>query len=128
MGVLGASSRRCSEGTAWPRRSCSPGSRRARRRHRRWPRSRLPRRLAGSCGVAMRLRRLLLRLLDAEFVRRVATLGGLALGGAVVPAIREVRFRHSAMILLAGYAVFGVIAARCEHRIALAVDFPSIVV
>ena len=68
-----------------------------------------------------------LRFLDAELVQIVATLGGLAIGVALVTAIREVRFRHSAMILLVGYAVFGVIAAVGEHRIELAADYPSIV-
>lgn len=68
-----------------------------------------------------------LGVLDAEFVQIVATLGGLAIGAALVMAIRESRFRHSAMILLAGYAAFGLIAAVGEHRIDLAADFPSIV-
>lgn len=68
-----------------------------------------------------------LQVLDAELVQLVATLGGLAIGAALVTAIREPRFRHSALILLAGYAAFGVIAALGEHRIAVAPDFPSIV-
>lgn len=68
-----------------------------------------------------------LRQLDAELVQVVATAGGLAIGAAVVASIREVRLRHSAVVLLAGYAVFGVIAAVAEHRIELATDFPSIV-
>lgn len=68
-----------------------------------------------------------LRVLDAELVQIVATLGGLAIGAALVTAIRESRFRHSAMILLAGYAAFSLIAVVGEHRIDLAADFPSIV-
>lgn len=67
-----------------------------------------------------------LRALDAELVQIVATLGGLVIGAGLVAAIREARFRHSAMTLLAGYAVFGLIAAVGEHRIDLASDFPSI--
>lgn len=67
-----------------------------------------------------------LRVLDAELVQIVTTLGGLAIGTALVTAIRESRFRHSAMILLAGYAAFGLIAAVGEHRIELAQDFPTI--
>jgi hypothetical protein len=68
-----------------------------------------------------------LRVLDAELVQIVATLGGVAIGAALVTAIRESRFRHSAMILLAGYAAFGLSAAVGEHRIDLAQDFPTIV-
>jgi len=67
-----------------------------------------------------------LRQLDAELVQILATLGGLAIGAALVTSIREVRFRHSAAVLLAGYAVFGLVAAVSEHRIELATDFPSI--
>ena len=33
---------------------------------------------------------------------------------------------HSAVVLLAGYAAFGLIAAVTEYRIELATDFPSI--
>jgi hypothetical protein len=43
-----------------------------------------------------------------------------------VTSIRATRFRHSAVVLLAGYAVFGVIAAVAEHRIQVATDFPGI--
>jgi hypothetical protein len=68
-----------------------------------------------------------LPVLDAELVQIVATLGGLAIGAALVRAIPESRFRHSAMMLLAGYAAFGLITAVGEHRIDLAADFPSIV-
>ncbi len=68
-----------------------------------------------------------LRVLDAESMQIVTTLGGMAIGAGLVTAIREARFRHSAMILLAGYAAFGLIAAVGEHRIDLAADFPSIV-
>jgi hypothetical protein len=64
--------------------------------------------------------------LDAELIQIVATVGGLGIGGALVTAIRDARFRHSAVVLLAGYAVFGLIAAVAEHRIELATDFPSI--
>lgn len=67
-----------------------------------------------------------LRVLDAELVQIVATLGGVAIGAALVTAIRESRFRHSAMILLAGYAAFGLSVAVGEHRIDLAQDFPTI--
>ena len=67
-----------------------------------------------------------LRVLDAELVQIVATLGGVAIGVALVTAIRESRFRHSAMILLAGYAAFGLSIAVGEHRIDLAQDFPTI--
>lgn len=67
-----------------------------------------------------------LRQLDADLVHIVATVGGLLIGGALVTAIRDVRFRHSAYVLLAGYAAFGLIAAVAEHRIELATDFPSI--
>ena len=66
--------------------------------------------------------------LDAELVQILATAGGIAIGIALVTSIRDARFRHSALVLLAGYAVFGVIAAVAEHRIALATDFPSIAV
>ncbi len=67
-----------------------------------------------------------LRLLDADLVQILATLGGLAIGAALVAAIHDVRFRHSAYVLLAGYAAFGLIATVTEHRIDLATDFPSI--
>jgi hypothetical protein len=67
-----------------------------------------------------------LRQLDAELVQILVTVGGLAIGAGLVTSIRDVRFRHSAIVLLAGYAVFGVIAAVAEHRIALATDFPTI--
>jgi hypothetical protein len=65
--------------------------------------------------------------LDADLVQILATVGGLGIGAALVTAIRDPRFRHSAYALLAGHAVFGLIAAVAEHRIALATDFPSIV-
>lgn len=48
------------------------------------------------------------------------------IGAALVTSIPDVRFRHSAAVLLAGYAVFGLIAAVTEHRIELATDFPGI--
>lgn len=67
-----------------------------------------------------------LRLIDAELVQILATAGGLTIGAALVTSIRDVRFRHSAVVLLAGYAVFGVIAVVAEHRIELATDFPTI--
>lgn len=67
-----------------------------------------------------------LRPLDADLVHVVATMGGLAIGAALVAAIPDVRFRHSAYVLLAGYAAFGVLAAVAEHRIELATDFPGI--
>ncbi|HET9624169.1 MAG TPA: hypothetical protein VFP84_22505 [Kofleriaceae bacterium] len=65
--------------------------------------------------------------LDPTSVQIVATLGGLALGVALVREIREPRFQHSALILLAGCAVFGVIAALREHRIELAAGLPDVV-
>jgi hypothetical protein len=67
-----------------------------------------------------------LHQLDAGLVQILATVGGLLIGHAVVTSIHDVRFRHSAFVLLAGYAAFGVIAAVAEHRIELATDFPSI--
>lgn len=67
-----------------------------------------------------------LRQLDAELVQILATAGGLVIGAALVTSIRDVRFRHSAVVLLAGYAAFGLIAAVAEHRIELATDFPDI--
>jgi len=67
-----------------------------------------------------------LRQLDPELVRILATVGGLALGAALVTSIPDARFRHSAAVLLAGYAAFGLIAAVTEHRIELATDFPAI--
>jgi hypothetical protein len=67
-----------------------------------------------------------LRQLDAGLVQALATAGGLGIGAALVTSIRDVRVRHSAIVLLAGYAVFGVIAAVAEHRIELATDFPGI--
>jgi hypothetical protein len=80
-----------------------------------------------SLGGSFPVGRHQLRVLDAELVQIVATLGGLAIGAALAMAIRESRFRHSAMILLAGYAAFALIAAVGEHRIDLAADFPNIV-
>jgi hypothetical protein len=64
--------------------------------------------------------------LDADLVQVLATVGGLMFGAALVTAIRDTRFRHSAYALLAGHAAFGLIAAVTEHQIALAKDFPSI--
>lgn len=66
------------------------------------------------------------RRLDAELVQVLATAGGVMIGAALVTSIRDARFRHSALVLLAGYAAFGVIAAIAEHRIDLATDFPGI--
>ena len=66
------------------------------------------------------------RQLDAELVQILATVGGLAIGAALVTLIRDVRFRHSAVVLLAGYAAFGLMAAVAEHRIELATDFPGV--
>jgi hypothetical protein len=68
-----------------------------------------------------------LRGVDPALVQIIATLGGLAIGAALVLAMREARFRHSAMILLASFAVFGVLAAIREHRIELATNLASIV-
>ena len=64
--------------------------------------------------------------LAPELVQILVTLGGLAIGAALITSIPDVRFRHSAVVLLAGYAAFGLIAAVAEHRIDLATDFPSI--
>ena len=64
--------------------------------------------------------------LDAAFVQILATAGGLGIGAALATSIRDIRSRHSAVVLLAGYAAFGVITAVAEHRIELATDFPSI--
>jgi hypothetical protein len=66
------------------------------------------------------------RQLDAELVQIVATVGGMVIGAVLVASIRDVRFRHSAIVLLAGYVAFGVIAAVADHRIELATDYPSI--
>lgn len=41
-----------------------------------------------------------------------------------VPSDRPVR--HSTIVLLAGYATFGMIAAITQHRMDLATDFPRI--
>ncbi|HEX3760902.1 MAG TPA: hypothetical protein VHW23_19530 [Kofleriaceae bacterium] len=68
-----------------------------------------------------------LRRLDPELVQILTTAGGLLIGAALVTSIRDSRFRHSAVVLLAGYAAFGLIAAVTLHRIELAADFPSIV-
>jgi hypothetical protein len=68
-----------------------------------------------------------LRQLDAELMQILSTMGGVVVGAALVTSISAARFRHSAVVLLAGYAVFGLIAAVAEHRIELAPDFPSIV-
>lgn len=59
-------------------------------------------------------------------VQLIATAGGGAIGAALVASIRDARVRHSAVLLLVGYAALGVIAALAEHRLALATDFPSI--
>jgi hypothetical protein len=67
-----------------------------------------------------------LRQPDAELVQMLFTAGGLAIGAALVTAIRDARFRHSAVILLAGYTAFGLMAAVAEHRIGLATDYPAI--
>lgn len=66
------------------------------------------------------------RQLDADLVQVLVTAGGLAIGAALVASIRDVRSRHSAVVLLAGYAVFGVMAAVADHRIELATDFPAV--
>jgi hypothetical protein len=63
---------------------------------------------------------------DAELVQVMATVGGLAIGAALVAAVRDVRARHSAIVLLAGYVTFGLIAAGTEYQIGLATDFPAI--
>jgi hypothetical protein len=67
-----------------------------------------------------------LRQLDPELVQILANAGGLAIGAAVMTSIPDVRSRHSAAVLLAGYAAFGLIAIVAEHRIGLATDFPAI--
>jgi hypothetical protein len=63
---------------------------------------------------------------DPELIQLVATAGGLALGAALIAAIRDRRFRHSAIVLLVGHAAFGVSAAVTEYRLELATDFPTI--
>jgi hypothetical protein len=68
-----------------------------------------------------------LRQLDPELVQIATTAGGLLIGAALVASIRDSRFRHSAVVLLAGYAAFGLIAAVTLQRIESAADFPSIV-
>jgi hypothetical protein len=67
-------------------------------------------------------------LLDADLVQALTTLGGFAIGAALVASIQHARYRHSAAVLLVGYAIFGVMAAVAEHRITLATDFPTITV
>ena len=67
-----------------------------------------------------------LRELDAGLVQILATGGGLVIGAALVTSIRDVRARHSTVALLVGYAVFGLLVAAAEHRIALATDFPTL--
>jgi len=69
-----------------------------------------------------------LRELDAGLVQVLSTAGGLVVGSAFVTSIRDLRIRHSAVVLLVGYAVFGLLVAAAEHRIALATDFPSLTV
>ena len=64
--------------------------------------------------------------LDAAFVPIVAKAGAVAIGAVLVTSIRDARVQHSAVVLLVGCALFGVLAAIAEHRIALAQDFPSI--
>lgn len=64
--------------------------------------------------------------LDAALVPIVAKAGAVAIGAVLVTSIRDTRVRHSAVVLLVGCAIFGVLAAVAEHRIALAQDFPSI--
>lgn len=83
-------------------------------------------RIRGSLGAPFPMGLHQLRQIDADLVQVVATMGGLAIGAALVAAIPDVRFRHSAYVLLAGYAAFGVLAAVAEHRIDLATDFPGI--
>jgi hypothetical protein len=64
--------------------------------------------------------------LDAEIVQILATVGGVVIAFPLVASIRNVRFRHSAVALLVGYAAFGLVAAVAEHRIGLATDFPGV--
>jgi hypothetical protein len=64
--------------------------------------------------------------IDPELVQILATVGGLVIGAALVKSFRDTRFRHSVIVLLVGYAAFGLSAAVTEHRIELATDFPSI--
>jgi hypothetical protein len=61
-----------------------------------------------------------------QLVQIVVTVGGLTIGAALVTAIRDVRSRHSAVVLLVAYAVFGLMAAVADHRIELATDFPHV--
>lgn len=66
-------------------------------------------------------------LLDARLVQSITTLGALAIGAALVRSIDEPRIRHSAVVLLAGFAVFGALTVLAEHRIGHSLDFPTIV-
>jgi hypothetical protein len=45
----------------------------------------------------------------------------------VAASFRDLRTRHSAIVLLVGYAVFGLLVARAEHRIELVTDFPGLI-
>jgi len=67
-----------------------------------------------------------LRQIDADLVQLIATVGGIVLGASLVTSIRDLRVRHSAVVLLVGYAAFGLAAAVAEHRIELATDFSGI--
>jgi hypothetical protein len=67
-----------------------------------------------------------LRALGAGLVQVVATAGGLVIGSVVATSFRDLRTRHSAIVLLVGYAVFGLLVARAEHRIELVTDFPGL--
>jgi|GEM_PF-5142580 len=67
-----------------------------------------------------------LRVLDAGLVQAVATVGGLVIGSAIASSFHDARTRHSAVVLLVGYAVFGLLVAGTEHRIELVTDFPGL--
>jgi hypothetical protein len=67
-----------------------------------------------------------LRVLDAGLVQALATVGGLVIGSAIASSFRDARTRHSAVVLLVGYAVFGLLVASTEHRIELVTDFPGL--
>jgi hypothetical protein len=79
-----------------------------------------------SLGGPFPMARHQLGLIAPEWVQMLATAGGLMIGAALVTSIRDARFRHSAIVLLVGYAGFGLSTAVTEHRIELATDFPSI--
>jgi len=98
------------------------------RLHRRWVTAALIGMTVGWLAQAVALEPLRYTLLDAALAQGIATVSGVALGVALARTIGEPRIRHSAMVLLFGYAVLGGLTALTEHRIALSLDYPTIVV